>query len=254
MIEWPAQVNKTISPGDVNQPEVAAAAAALRKTAHGLWFRRTPFAVNGVLKWRCRIKWNKLWEYARGLAYGGFQPGMRVLDFGGGATIPLFHLAQNGCEVLSLDIDEKLTAHTNAVAQTTRWKLRGSTFDLTQNEAPAEWGRFDRVISFCVIEHIPKKRQLQTLARLAALLKPGGLLELTFDFGENAPVTGAVRSAAEVGEMIAATRLAPLGDGGFHDTGERFAIDKKYPDNAFTFGSLFLRKSSLHLPSESAVF
>jgi protein-L-isoaspartate O-methyltransferase len=241
----PADLNKTLSPGDVRRPEVAAAAAALRRTAHGLWFRRTHFAVNGVLKWRRRIKWNKLWEYARGLAYGAFQPGLRVLDLGGGATIPLFHLAQHGCEVFSLDIDEQLTAHTNAVAQKTGWQLRASTFDLTQNEAPAAWSRFDRVISFCVIEHIPKARQLKTLARLATLLKPGGLLELTFDFGDDAPVAGAIRSVAEVGEMIAATRLAPLGDGRFHDTGERFALDKKYPNSAFTFGSLFLRQSLL---------
>jgi protein-L-isoaspartate O-methyltransferase len=237
----PANINKTLSPDDVNRPEVAAAAAALRRTARRLWLRRVPFAVNGVLKWRRHIKWNKLWEYSRGLAYGEFQPGMRVLDFGGGATIPLFHLAQNGCEVFSLDIDEKLTAHTNSVAEKMGWKLRGSVFDLTHDDAPADWGKFDRMISFCVIEHISKDCQLRTLTRLAALLKPGGLLELTFDFGEHAPVSGAIRSTSEVAEMIAATGLTPIGDGKFHDTGERFVIDRKYPNNAFTFGSVFLR-------------
>ena len=113
----PDNINKTISREDVQRVEVAAAAAALRKTARWLWFRGAHFAVNGVLKWRWRIKWNKLWEYSRGLAYGDFLPGQRVLDFGGGATIPLFHLAQNGCEVLSLDIDTKLAGHTNAVAE-----------------------------------------------------------------------------------------------------------------------------------------
>lgn len=243
MTELPPDLNKTISPGDIHRPEVAAAAAALRKTACWLWFRRAPFAVNGVLKWRWRIKWNKLWEYSRGLAYGDFQPSQRVLDFGGGATIPLFHLARQGCEVLSLDIDTKLTDHTNLVAQRFDWNLKGSTFDLTQKDAPADWGKFDRVISFCVIEHIPKEFQLKALSRLAGLLKPGGVFELTFDFGDNAPVTGAIRSAAEVNEMIAATGLTVLGDEQFHDTAERFAIDKKYPDNQFTFGSLFLKKS-----------
>jgi SAM-dependent methyltransferase len=122
------------------------------------------------------------------------------------------------------------------------WRLEGSTYDLTQHEAPAAWDKFDRVISFCVIEHIPRQSQLNALARLAGLLKPGGLFELTFDFGDHAPVTGAIRSAEDVAEMIAATKLVPLGDGKFHDTGERFAIDKKYPGNYFTFGSLFLRK------------
>ena len=238
----PDNVNKTIGREDVQRVEVAAAAGALRKSAHWLWFRRAHFAVNGVLKWRWRIKWNKLWEYSRGLAYGDFLPGQRVLDFGGGATIPLFHLAQNGCEVLSLDIDTKLAGHTNALAERFDWKLTGSTFDLTQRDAPEKWGAFDRVISFCVIEHIPKELQLKTLARLAGLLKPGGIFELTFDFGDDAPVRGAIRSPAEVNEMIAATKLTPLGDGKFHDPGERFAIDKKYPENRFTFGSLFLKK------------
>jgi protein-L-isoaspartate O-methyltransferase len=239
----PGDVNKTLSPADLRRPEVRAAAAALRRTALWLALRRTPFAVNGVLRWRWRIKWNKLWEYARGLAYGEFRPGQRVLDFGGGATIPVLHLAREGCEVLSLDIDPQLTAHTRALAQRFGWRLDASTFDLTQHDAPEAWGRFDRVVSFCVIEHIPKALQLKTLAKLAGLLKPGGLLELTFDFGEHAPVGGAVRSADEVREMIAATGLAPLGDGAFHDTGERFALDKKYPGHHFTFGALFLKKS-----------
>jgi hypothetical protein len=74
------------------------------------------------------------------------------------------------------------------------------------------------------------------------LLKPAGVFELTFDYGRNAPVEGAIRSVAEVAEMIAATKLTPMGDGAFHDTGERFAIDRKYPDNFFTLGSLFLKK------------
>jgi SAM-dependent methyltransferase len=238
----PTSPNKTIGLADLRQGENSRAARALEGTAHWLWFRRVPFAVNGVLKWRWRIRWNKLWEYSRGLAHGDFKPGQRVLDFGGGATIPIFHLARLGCEVVSLDIDEKLTAHTNLVAQKMGWKLQGSTFDLTRNEAPAGWGQFDRIISFCVIEHIPKEQQKKALARLGALLKPGGLFELTFDYGAEAPVDGAIRSAQEVGEMIAASGLSPIGDGTFHDSGERFELDKKYPGCRFTFGSLFLKK------------
>ena len=193
------------------------------------------------MRWR-RIRWNKLWEYARGLAYGEFRPGLRVLDFGGGSTAPVFYLASMGCDVVSLDIDANLTRQANAVAQLTGWPLHGSAFDLACREPRADWGPFDRVISFCVIEHIAKRRQLETLRRLASLLRPGGLLEVTFDFGERAPVDGAIRSTAEVLEMIRATGLTPEGDGAFHDTGERFALDKKYPDRHFTFGSLFLRK------------
>src|SRR5439155_5831108 len=122
------------------------------------------------------------------------------------------------------------------------WPVRGSTHDLTAAEAPVEWGKFDRVRSFCVIEHIPKDRQRLVVQRLASLLKPGGLFELTFDF-ENAPTDCAIRTVAEVDGLIAASGLKPEGDGRFHDTGERFPIDKKYPKHHFTFGSLFMRKS-----------
>lgn len=235
-------LNKTISRADLQQPEVRAAANALRKFALSLYWQRTPFSVNGVLKRRWRIRWNKLWEYSRGLAYGDFQSGQRVLDFGGGATIPLFYLARLGCEVLSLDIDEKLTHHTNAAAVKHRWKLSGTTLDLTQTEAPTEWGSFDRVMSFCVLEHIPKQQQRLAIERLSSLLKPGGIFEFTFDFGENAPVDGAIRSLDEVRELIAASGLTPIGNQDLHDTGERFALDKKYAEREFTFGSLFLRK------------
>lgn len=238
----PLPLNKTISPADLDQPEVAAAARTLSGFGHRLWFRGIPFAVNGVLKQRWRIRWNKLWEYARGLAYGDFQAGQRVLDFGGGATIPIFYLAQLGCDVMSLDIDEKLTAHTNAVARRTGWRLAGSTLDLTRQGPPQDWQPFDRVISFCVIEHLPLELQRVALARLGALLKPGGIFELTFDYGDAAPVDGAIRSAAGVQELIAASGLTPLGDGKFYDTGERFVLDRKYPDRRFTFGALFLQK------------
>ena len=120
--------------------------------------------------------------------------------------------------------------------------LTGSTHDLTAQPAPAEWGKFDRIISFCVIEHIPKPLQRVVLARLADLLKPGGVFELTFDYGDTAPVEGAIRSVAEVRELVAATGLTLCGDGQFHESGEQFVLDKKYPTHRFTFGAVFLSK------------
>jgi len=237
------QLNKTISLADLKLPEVTSAADSLLRFGHRLWFKGVPFAVNGVLKRRWRLRWNKQWEYARGLAHGGFQPGMRVLDLGGGGTLPVFYLADLGCEVLSLDINADLTGHTNAIAQQMKWRLTGSTLDLTAQPALEAWGKFDRIISFCVIEHIPKPLQRVALARLAVLLKPGGIFELTFDYGDTAPVEGAIRSADEVRELVSGTGLTLLGDGQFHDTGERFVLDKKYPAHRFTFGAVFLGKS-----------
>lgn len=239
-----APLNKTIGATDLEDEAVAAAARPLKRLARWMWWRGVPFAVNGALRRRFWIHWHKLWEYSRGLAYGGFQPGMRVLDFGGAATLPVFHLAREGCEVLTVDIDARLSDHAQATAAAHGWNLRSSTVDLTQGEPPAEWGAFDRVVSFCVIEHIRKDLQRRAVERLASLVKPGGLFELTFDFGEDAPVGGAIRTLDEVDELIAASGLQVVGNREFLDTGERFRLDKKYPRNRFTFGSLFLRKPS----------
>src|SRR5881296_3793943 len=128
MTACPPDVNKTISLADLQRSEVVSPARALNQFGRHLWWKRVPYAVNGALRMRFKhIRWNKLWEYSRGLAYGQFQSGMRVLDFGGGATIPLFWLARNGCEVLSLDIDRKLADHTNRVGEQMKWPVRGST-------------------------------------------------------------------------------------------------------------------------------
>src|ERR1035438_2834722 len=93
MIAYPPDVNKTISPADLERSEVVPQAQALNQFGRQLWWKRVPYAVNGALRMRFRgIRWNKLWEYSRGLAYGDFRPGLRVLDFGGGATLPIFWL------------------------------------------------------------------------------------------------------------------------------------------------------------------
>jgi 2-polyprenyl-3-methyl-5-hydroxy-6-metoxy-1,4-benzoquinol methylase len=103
-------LNKTITRRDLDDLEVAEASREITRLARWMWWRRLPFAVNASLRTRRRIRWNKMWEYARGLAYGSFSPGMRVLDFGGAVTLPVFYFARLGCEVLSLDIDQKLSA------------------------------------------------------------------------------------------------------------------------------------------------
>jgi 2-polyprenyl-3-methyl-5-hydroxy-6-metoxy-1,4-benzoquinol methylase len=144
-----------MSRDDLRHPPTAAAARDISRMVRWAWLRREPFAVNASLRTRWRIRWHKMWEYARGVAFGGFRPSMRVLDFGGAATMPVFYLGRLGCEVLSLDIDTKLSDYTNEVAGRRGWTIRSSTLDLTQNEAPPEWGQFDRIVSYCVIEHVP---------------------------------------------------------------------------------------------------
>lgn len=239
-------VSKTYSPDDLKASAGARLARELRRFAVRLALTGTPFAVNGVLRRRFFVRRHKLWEYARGLACilgSGQEPaGKRVLDFGGGATLPVYFLAHRGCEVLSLDTDHALNEAANRAANERGWRLRGSTHDLTRDPEPSEWGQFDAVISFSVLEHIPKEHHPLLLKRLASLLKPGGIMAITFDYSADAPMPYAIRSEAEVSQLVVATGLDFVGGGSFVDTGERFALDKRHPENRFTFGSLFLRR------------
>jgi 2-polyprenyl-3-methyl-5-hydroxy-6-metoxy-1,4-benzoquinol methylase len=259
-----AFASKTLDPADLAAPAVAAAASALRGLALRLGAGNVPFAVNGVLKPRVWVRRHKMWEYARAAAcvlhrknarrgaaeQAAERPAgdarerrkFRVLDFGGGATLPVFYLAANDCEVWSLDVDESLTQWSNRVARQRGWRLRGLTHDLTAAAAPAEWGQFDAVISCSVLEHIPQAGQRVVLGRLGALLKPRGVLAVSFDYGEDAPVENAVRSETEVAALVAASGLQYAPGDSFRDTGARYALDKRHPQRKFTFASLFLLK------------
>ncbi len=241
--------SKTFSRTDLAAPAVARVAGELQRFALRLGVSGVPFAVNGVLRRRFRVRHlHKLWEYSRGLAClhtaapAAKGESKRVLDFGGGATLPVYYLARCGGDVLSLDIDPSLTEATNRIGARRAWRLRGSAFDLTQSPPRSDWGAFDAVISFSVLEHLAKDSQARLLRRLATLVRPGGLMILTFDFGADAPLANAVRDVTEVESLVVATGLSYVNGQPFADTGERFALDKRYPARRFTFGSLFLRR------------
>ena len=253
--------SKTLSRRDLRAPGVASWARALRRFAFRLGVGGTPFAVNGILRRRFTVSRHKLWEYARSAAAVSPSSGKvvgpgaapdeanvrpRVLDFGGAATLPVFFFAAQGCEVECLDIDAALAEWTNNVAEAHGWDLHASTHNLVETVAPAHWQPFDAVVSASVLEHLPKPSQTVVLRRLGALLRPGGVMALSFDYGDDAPQPGAIRDALEVHRLVAASGLSyPPSeqiDQHFQDTGERFALDRRHPRNRFTFGSLFLQK------------
>jgi protein-L-isoaspartate O-methyltransferase len=234
-------LNKTISRADRRTPAVKGAGARLRWFMWQRFLLGEAFAVNGSLRRRWRVRWHKLWEYERGLAYVPWQPDWRVLDFGGGATLPVLYLASQGLHVSSYDIDANLTRRANALARRHGWPLEGSTHDLTTQPLALQ-NTFDWVMSFCVLEHLPRGTQLSVARLLADYLKPGGCMTLTFDYSPEAPVTDALRTPQDVEALVAATGLKPVDGALFEDSGERFILDDKYPQARFTFGSLFLRK------------
>ena len=279
--------SKTYSPSDFRDPLTADAARRLRRFALRLGLNAQPFAVNGILRRRFWVRKNKMWEYARGVAFlesaygvrsvssaahtanvsardstdrhatqaaqmdksGPAGQVIRILDFGGAATLPIFYLTARGCEVFCLDIDQPLSEYTNQLAERRGWNLRASTHNLVTTPATADWGKFDAVISFSVLEHIPKAEQAPLLAKLAALLKPEGIFALTFDFGADAPQPDAVRSLEEVARLVSATGLSYADGTALADSGERFPLDKRHLKNRFTFASVFLRRAMNTVPA-----
>jgi SAM-dependent methyltransferase len=236
--------SRTYDPADLRLPAIRPWAQAMRRFAAGLGLRGTPFAVNGVLHRRVVVSAHKLWEYAVSAAclLGDATPGtpLRILDFGGAATLPIYFFAARGHQVECLDIDEKLCEATRLAAARHRWPLRISSLNLVESPPPADWAPFDAVISASVLEHIPKAQQDVAVARLAGLLRPGGVFVLSFDFGADAPQPLAVRGVEEAERLVGSSGLDYLAGGPFRDTGARYALDRRHPQSRFTFGVLFL--------------
>ena len=240
--------SRTYDPRDLALPSVAPWARALRAFGAKLALRGTPFAVNGVLRRRFFARRHKLWEYAASAACllpGNEGRRLRILDFGGAATLPIYFFAARGSEVECLDVDEALCDATRKAAARHGWPLDAWSDNLLESPAPPNWaGAFDAVISASVLEHLPKPQQPVAFERLAALVRPGGAMVISFDFGKDAPQPGAVRSVEEVEGLVAASGLSYMGEKRFHDTGARFALDRRHPRNKFTFGVMFLERKA----------
>lgn len=244
------QPNKTHDWADLREPEVAQARRAqVRFLRRAFTWRRTPVAVNGVLRFRWRIRPLKLWEYARGWVAAPVTAGQKLLDFGGGGTLPPCFAAAQGAEVYVLDLDEPLLGATAELAAQRGWSIQTSSIDLAaeQERWPEGWpiGQFDAIHSYCVLEHIPAAGQERVLPRLARALAPGGRMVLTFEFGEQAPGEAPWHDLNHLERMrglLLAEGLVAAAPQEFHDAGLREVLDRRHPEAPFAFGMLVFER------------
>jgi len=169
-----------------------------------------------------------------------------VLDVGGAMTSTIFYLSGLGDRVVCLDIDAKMVDQTNHIARARGLPLEARTDNLAEQTVdPASLGAeggFDRVYCFCVIEHVLPPGQLKLASALGAMVRPGGQLCLTFDYGEEAPTEAPIRKPQDVESIREAIGLPLAGNPSFVDTGDRFALHKHHPDKRYTFGSMFFER------------
>jgi 2-polyprenyl-3-methyl-5-hydroxy-6-metoxy-1,4-benzoquinol methylase len=112
------------------------------------------------------------------------QAGEDILDVGCGDGYFVRRIAKSGARVVGIDIiDGRATRRGRGAPQD------GSEL-LTMNAEDMEFepASFDKVISLCVLEHI--RRDDLVFEKIAAVLRPGGLLALSADSLSNPGITG----------------------------------------------------------------
>ena len=108
------------------------------------------------------------------------------------------------CEVIGIDVDPEIVAGAEDQHQVEKSKLR---FVVGRAEAPPVDGQFDAIVSSLLFHHLPRASKRSSLARVADLLEPGGLLA----YGRLRPPT---RRDVDARRVLRAVQIAD----GFEDT------------------------------------
>jgi SAM-dependent methyltransferase len=134
---------------------------------------------------------------------GDDELGNDVLEIGAGPGLVTDLLVEQGHRVTAVEIDEDLAA-------ALRLRLAGQPVDVMTADAsalPLPDGRFSSAACFTMLHHVPgRELQDRTLAEIARVLRPGGLLVGTD--GEDTPA----RRALHVGDVFEPIDPAGLSD------------------------------------------
>lgn len=199
-----------------------------------------------------RLPWYLYWEIVWMLGKGPApRPGDHVLDVGGSASLFSCLLASRGCEVHSIDINPHLIGHSDRIAQVMGWDL--IAYGMDARDMGFEDGYFNAAYSICVFEHLDADIKRDALNEIARVLKPAGILGLTFDYKNPAPCI------ADRGyDLSERNRLSTPGDierslwscpqferlspEHFHDDGTTWLVHPALGNAPYTFGATFQRR------------
>jgi 2-polyprenyl-3-methyl-5-hydroxy-6-metoxy-1,4-benzoquinol methylase len=136
-------------------------------------------------------------EYPWAILNGKLEKNMKILDVGSGVSLFPVYLANEGYDIISVDPDKILMDHVAPkLAEFSGTNLEYKIEDVTKLSFDSD--SFDRVFCISVIEHLEeeyinekhinhhkKNLDVKAIGELLRVLKPGGLLVLTFDWNEN---------------------------------------------------------------------
>ena len=238
-----AIINKSMDRDDLLRPDCAAILAELfglmrrmrrRGVSHSSWYG-TLDAWPSPCEWinrgpdyqpwpenpdEIRVPWFLLWEIAWLVANTPIRRAARVLDMGGAASLFACYLASRGHDVVAIDLNDALVAHTDRIAQAMNWRLAARRMDMQDLDFPND--HFDHVFSVCVFEHLPVSGRVCCSSAVRRVLKPGGTAGFTFDYANPQSFAGIDSPEDVESQLIAPTGLAPRGNMPFLDTGKRY--------------------------------
>ena len=195
------------------------------------------------------LYWEAYWTIGQGPKLG---PSSRVLDAGGTGSLFSNYLASLGAETHSIDLNPELVAAGRATAEAMGWNLHSYAMDMAALDFPD--GYFDHAYSICVFEHLEAELRQRALHEIARVLKPGGILSLTFDYGAPAVFLASSGASSDPEHLIRTPQdverhffscdaLVPVGEAVFHDNGKRYLALPRDPSERYTFGAVFLRRA-----------
>jgi SAM-dependent methyltransferase len=114
----------------------------------------------------------------RAQKYFGPVAAGRALDFGCGVGRLTLPLAQQFSSVVGVDISDDMLgeARRNCAGR----GITNAEFVLSDDELSRVQGRFDLVLSYIVLQHLPVERGMKVADRLLGLVAPGGIAILQF--------------------------------------------------------------------------
>lgn len=198
-----------------------------------------------------RLPWFLYWEIVWALTRGPkLKPGSRILDAGGTSSLFTCYLATLGHELHSVDLNELLVANGQAISAGMKWNNMQS-YCMNMANLTFEDAFFDHASSICVFEHLTYDLKQAALNEIARVLKPGGILSITFDYQNPAPwIVGKgpdtsfenqISSEKDIQRSFLKTGCFELVGGGFRDCGKRWLQHFTDTQKRYTFGALFLR-------------